>query len=131
MTRLEKAKGLWAEELPTILWAYRTTTRATTSETPFSLTYGFEAVVLTELELPTYWVKNYNERGNREALREELDLIEEKRDQAYLWMAVYKQRASQYFNQRVKHRYFEVGDLVLKVVNWSTKNPSHERLGHN
>ena len=119
------------EELPTTLWAYRTTPRATTGETLFSITYGFEVVVPTELELPTYRVANYNERGNKEALQEELDLIEEKRDQAYLRMAAYKQRVSQYFNKRVKHYCFQVGDLVLKAVNQYTKNLSHEKLGPN
>ena len=93
-TRLEKAKGLWADELPTLMWAYRTTPRATTDDTPFSLTYGFEAVVPTEIGLPTYRVANYDDQGNEEALRVELDLVEEKRDQAYLRMAAFKQRAS-------------------------------------
>ena len=74
---------------------------------------------------------NYTERGNGEALREELDLIEEKRDQVYLRMAAYKQRVSQYFNKRVKDRCFQVGDLVLKAVNQSTKNLSHGKLGLN
>ena len=59
-TRLNKAKGLWAEELQTLLWAYRTTPRATTGETPFLLTYGFEAMVPTEVEIPSYRVANYN-----------------------------------------------------------------------
>uniref|UniRef100_A0A2N9HDB7 Uncharacterized protein n=1 Tax=Fagus sylvatica TaxID=28930 RepID=A0A2N9HDB7_FAGSY len=36
-TRLEGAKGLWPEELPNILWAYRTTARTPTGETPFRL----------------------------------------------------------------------------------------------
>ena len=34
-TRLEGAKGIWPEELPSILWAYRTTARTPTEETPF------------------------------------------------------------------------------------------------
>ena len=89
-TRLEKAKGLWAKELPTLLWIYRTTPRATTGETPFSLTFRLEAVVLTEIGLPTYRVANYDNRGNEEALRAELDLIDEKRDLAYLRMAAFK-----------------------------------------
>lgn len=38
--RLEGSKGLWPEELPSVLWAYRTTTRAPTRETPFSLAFG-------------------------------------------------------------------------------------------
>jgi transposase InsO family protein len=41
-TRLEGAKGLWPEELPSILWAYRTTIRIPTGETPFRMTYGSE-----------------------------------------------------------------------------------------
>uniref|UniRef100_A0A2N9HH57 Integrase catalytic domain-containing protein n=1 Tax=Fagus sylvatica TaxID=28930 RepID=A0A2N9HH57_FAGSY len=43
-TRLEGAKGLWPEELPSILWAYRTTVRIPTGETPFRMTFGSEAV---------------------------------------------------------------------------------------
>nr|XP_023922149.1 uncharacterized protein LOC112033597 [Quercus suber] len=37
--RLDGAKGGWAEELPNVLWAYRTTPRRSTGESPFSLTY--------------------------------------------------------------------------------------------
>ena len=50
-TRLKKSKGHWAVELPSFLWAYRTTPRATTGETSFLLMYGFEVVVPTELNL--------------------------------------------------------------------------------
>ncbi|KAL5575765.1 hypothetical protein UlMin_017464 [Ulmus minor] len=46
--RLEKAKGLWADELPGVLWAYRTTAKTSTGETPFSLAYGSEAVIPVE-----------------------------------------------------------------------------------
>ena len=42
--RLEEAKGAWPEDLPNVLWAYRTTARTPTTETPFRLTYGIEAV---------------------------------------------------------------------------------------
>ena len=99
------------------MWAYRTTPRVTIGETPFSLTYGFEAVVPTEISLPSYRVANYDDQLNEEALRVELDLVEEKRDQAYLRMAVFKQRVLHRFNKWVKYRSFQVGDLVLKIVN--------------
>ena len=49
--RLDGAKGNWAEELPNILWAYRTTPRRSTGETLFPLTYGAEAVIPTEVNL--------------------------------------------------------------------------------
>ncbi|KAL0426480.1 UNVERIFIED_CONTAM: hypothetical protein Slati_2822800 [Sesamum latifolium] len=35
--RLERVGGNWAEELTSVLWAYRTTPRGSTGESPFSL----------------------------------------------------------------------------------------------
>lgn len=50
---LEGANGAWLEELPGVLWAYRTTARTSTGETPFKLTFGIEAVILVEVGLPS------------------------------------------------------------------------------
>ena len=47
--QLDSAKGKWVEELPGVLWAYRSTTRKPTGISPFSLTYGREAVSLLML----------------------------------------------------------------------------------
>jgi len=47
--QLGKAKGAWPEELPNFLWAHRTTARTSMGETPFSLTYGIEAVIPVEV----------------------------------------------------------------------------------
>ena len=47
--RLEGAKGAWSEELPNVLWAYRTTTRVPTREMTFRLTFGIEAVIPVEV----------------------------------------------------------------------------------
>ncbi|GER28787.1 gag-pol polyprotein [Striga asiatica] len=44
----------FGQELPHVLWAYRTTARSSTGETPFSLTYGSEAMIPVELGSPTY-----------------------------------------------------------------------------
>ncbi|XP_075499316.1 uncharacterized protein LOC142537709 [Primulina tabacum] len=43
--RLGNTKGNWVDELSSVLWAYRTTPREGTKETPFSLVYGNEAVL--------------------------------------------------------------------------------------
>ena len=58
--RLDGAKGRWAEELLNVLWAYRTTPRHSTRETPFSLTYGAEAVIPTEVSLCSAWASGFN-----------------------------------------------------------------------
>ena len=51
--RLDNAKRKWVEELSHVLWTYRTTPRRSTGETPFSMTYGAEAVIPLETEFPT------------------------------------------------------------------------------
>ena len=63
-TRLEGAKGLWPEELPNILWAYKTTTRTPTGETPFRLAYGIEAVIPVEIGLTTWRTSHHDEDSN-------------------------------------------------------------------
>ena len=49
--RLEGAKGAWPEELPNVLWAYRTIAKTPIEETPFRLTYGIEAVIPVEVKI--------------------------------------------------------------------------------
>jgi hypothetical protein len=128
-TRLEGAKGLWPEELPNILWAYRTTVRTPTGETPFRLTYGTEAVIPVEVGLTTWRTNNYDEEINDAQLRSNLDLVDEVRDQAEARTRVYQQRMARYYDRRVKHREFKVGDLVLRKVTLATKDPTQGKLG--
>ncbi|KAL5549419.1 hypothetical protein UlMin_004650 [Ulmus minor] len=82
--KLEKSKGAWVDELPLVLWSYRTSFRTTTGETPFSLAYGINAVVPVELGIPTFRIKNFNEEDNDVLLALALDLLEEKREKAQL-----------------------------------------------
>ena len=48
-TKLENLKGRWADDLPEVLWAYRTTAKSTTREMPLLLVYGYKATVPVEL----------------------------------------------------------------------------------
>lgn len=43
----------WEEKLPLALWAYRTSYKVTTGNTPFQLMYGQEVVVPTEFMVPS------------------------------------------------------------------------------
>ncbi|XP_074556562.1 uncharacterized protein LOC141812469 [Curcuma longa] len=52
-TKLDHEGGSWVEELPCVLWAYRTTPRESTGMTPFHLVYGGEVVVPMEVEVPS------------------------------------------------------------------------------
>jgi IS30 family transposase len=48
--RLNPYAGKWVKELPSVLWALHTTPSHTTGHTPFSLVYGSEAMLPTEVE---------------------------------------------------------------------------------
>ena len=80
--RLDEAKGRWVEELPHVLWTYKTTPRESTGETPFSMTYGAEAVIPLESDFPTIRSSAFTSDGNNELLKRNLDLIEERQENA-------------------------------------------------
>ena len=80
--RLDEAKGRWVEELPHVLWTYKTTPRKSTGETPFSMTYGAEAVIPLKSDFPTIRSSAFTSNGNNELLKRNLDLIEERRENA-------------------------------------------------
>ena len=73
-TRLEGAKGIWPDELLGVLWAYRTTVRTPTGETPFKLAYGSEAVIPIEVHMASHRVKEYQVEENEVQLRLNLAL---------------------------------------------------------
>ena len=61
---LEGVKGAWPEELPKVLWAYRTIGRVPMGEMPFKLTFVVEVVILMEIGLTSVRVKTYDEQRN-------------------------------------------------------------------
>ncbi|XP_071735569.1 uncharacterized protein [Rutidosis leptorrhynchoides] len=82
--RLGKHRQGWVDELPHVLWAHRTTPKDSTNETPFSLVYGTEAVIPTEVLVQTKRITAFDEQHNDEALRENLDAFEERRTIAHI-----------------------------------------------
>ncbi|XP_023875869.2 uncharacterized protein LOC111988312 [Quercus suber] len=117
------------EELPGVLWSYRTTARTPTGETPFSLTYGTEAVIPVKVGLTTLRREFFDEQSNDNQLKMHLDCLDEVRDQASQRMAKYKQKMAKYYNQKVKLKRFSIGDLVLRKVTPTTKDPVQGKLG--
>ncbi|KAJ9128828.1 hypothetical protein P3X46_034432, partial [Hevea brasiliensis] len=99
--RLDKVKGKWPEELPFALWAFRTTPRSTISAM------------------------------NDEDLRFNLDLAKTIKDRAFIKMAEYHQRMTSMYNQKVKHKSFTVGNLVMKKLDISRGIVGARKLGSN
>ena len=116
------------EELPHVLWTYRTIPRRSTGETPFSMTYGVEAVIPLEIGFPMSRTSSFNPNDNDEQLTKSLDLIEEKRENAMVQLAYYQQKLKQGYNANVKLRPLTPGDLVLRKVVGAAKNPAWGKL---
>ena len=66
--RLTQAKSSWTDDLYNLLWAYRTTPRTPTGETPFKLTYGIEAIIPLDVGLPSLRVENFDSQRNEDQL---------------------------------------------------------------
>ena len=111
-TKLEDLKGSWVEYLPEVLWTYRTTQKSVTRETPFALAFGTEAVAPVEVGMKSPRVELASEEHNDEALRLNLELLDEKREQVQRRMEEYQRKTARYYNQRVKPRSYMSGDLV-------------------
>ncbi|XP_029148809.1 uncharacterized protein [Arachis hypogaea] len=124
--RLDSKKGNWADELPSVLWSYRTTEQSATGETPFRLTYGVDAVIPVEIGEPS---PRLLLAGMSEAV--EKDLIEETREMAHLTETALKQRIALRYNAKVLKRDFEERDLVLRRNNIGVPTPGEGKLAVN
>ena len=88
--RLEKAKGKWVEELPNVLWAYQTTPQKAMNKMPYSLAFGFEVIIPLEVNLSIIRIEAYDASHNEEVLTQDLDLADERRENALIQMADYQ-----------------------------------------
>ncbi|XP_074314747.1 uncharacterized protein LOC141649983 [Silene latifolia] len=90
--KLEEIGGKWAEELPLVLWADRTTPKVATGQTPFSLVFGAEAVIPSEVRVPTHRYGCLTEERNQVEMASSLDTVDELRTSAQIRMASYSDK---------------------------------------
>ncbi|XP_071694904.1 uncharacterized protein [Rutidosis leptorrhynchoides] len=109
----EKRNG-WVDELSNILWAHRTTFKKITGETPFSLVYGSEAMILAEVFVQMHRVTNFDESANADNICENLNFIEERRLMAAIRETNNTQQIAKYYNKKVRVLAFDVGEWVLR-----------------
>ena len=110
----------WHEYLPFALCAYRTSVRTSTGATLYSLVYGMEAILLAKVEIPSLRILSQTELSEVEwapSWHEQLNMIDEKCMTTMYHGQLYQHCAKWAFNQKVRPRVFEEGDLVLKKHN--------------
>ena len=95
------------------------------------MTYGDEAVIPLENGFPTMRTSTFTSDGNDELLKKNLDLVEQRRENAMMQLAYYQHKLKQGYDMNVKLRSLAPGDLVLKKVLGNTKNPAWGKLGPN
>ncbi|XP_009123662.2 uncharacterized protein LOC103848524 [Brassica rapa] len=112
--RPEGSQGNWAEELHEVLWAYRTTPKTATQETPYALVYGAEAIIPIEMHVKTTISGTTSQEENHELMSLSLDLLDEKREAARLRNQAYQQEVAKTYNKKLRTRTFQQGDWVLR-----------------
>jgi hypothetical protein len=65
--RLKPYAEKWVKKLPSVLWALHTTLSRATGHTPFSLVYGSEAMLPTEVEHKSFHVQHFNEEQSNDS----------------------------------------------------------------
>ncbi|CAL9012723.1 unnamed protein product [Prunus brigantina] len=86
---LEKNPKQWHEKLSETLWAYRTSKREATGMTPYALTYGHDAILPMEIAI-------------------QIDTLNK--------LLAGKQAVLRAYNERVRNKSFEEGEIVWKAV---------------
>ena len=95
------------------------------------MTYGAKAIIPLETGFPTLRTSTFSTDSNDRLLEKSLDLIDERRENAMIRLAYYQHKLKRGYDVNVKLRPLSVGDLVLRKVLGSTKNPAWGKLGPN
>ncbi|XP_070665208.1 uncharacterized protein [Malus domestica] len=101
---LTNKKEKWPDELPGCLWAYRTTKRRATGETPLSLAFGLEVIIHPNVIKPSITALLPSIEQNSKEMVTSLDLVEEKCEQTSTRIAAYQQQLFSSYNKRAKIR---------------------------
>ena len=96
---------------------------------PFFNDVWAEAVIPLENGFPTLRTSTFTSDDNDELLKKSIDLVEERRENAMVQLVYYQHKLKQGYDMNVKLRSLAPGDLVLRKVLGSTKNPAWGKLG--
>ena len=88
------------------------------------MTYNAEAVIPLEIDFPTLRTSSFNLSNNSELLKNSLDFVEERRENTMVQLAYYQHKLKQGYDANVKLRPLALGDLVLRKVLGTAKNPA-------
>ncbi|XP_026458684.1 protein NYNRIN-like [Papaver somniferum] len=129
---VEEHQRGWHEQLHLAVWAYRMSKRSATGVSPYSLVYGKDAILPAEIVIPSTRVAMASHTIPDDVSRfAHLDVIEERKTQRKRFVEAYRKRTTNYYNQGVKQRKFEVNELVLKIAPHVQRNANAGKFVEN
>jgi hypothetical protein len=121
----------WDLKVPIVLWAYKTTCKKLTGNTPFKLAYSQEVVVPLEFLVPSLRVAAITQMTERGAVQERLNQLltmEEDRILSGFHQQVWKARDKAWHDRHIKKKTFKEGDIVLMYDCKSFQHPGNLRM---
>ncbi|XP_076906476.1 uncharacterized protein LOC143562604 [Bidens hawaiensis] len=97
-------------------------------ENPFLFSFGTEAMIPTEIMIPTTKSCLQKRETNNQDLASDLGVVNELWDSAKIRMATYQQWSIKSYNKNVRVRRFQVGDLILRKAFQNTTDPKDGKL---
>ena len=82
-----------------------------------------------DVEVTSMRIKSFDEEGNNSQLKINLDCLDKVRTKASQRTMKYQQKMVGYYNQRMKLRRFDIGNLVQHKITSETKDPTQGKLG--
>lgn len=119
LSKLSGGERNWVANLPTVLWADRTTVRRSTGLTPYEVEYADKPVLPIELEIPTWTIVNWNDVRTQSDLIAARARILERREEDIAEVAAHLRRIREGNKEdfdtrhRIRSERMEVGQLVL------------------
>ena len=116
----------WDERLSAALWAYRTTVKRLTNQTPFQLVYGWEAVIPAEFIVPSLLIATslkFSEEASLQEHLHELQELDEARFLVEFHQKIQKDRQKVWHDCHIKKKTFQVGGKVILYDNRFQKFP--------
>jgi hypothetical protein len=111
--RLKSYAKKWVKELPWVLWALHTTPSRAMGHTPFSLVYGSEVMLPTEVKHKSFHMQNFSEEQSDDSRVDDLTRLEELREVAVIQSAKHQQAMRRYHAWNICSCNFQVGDFIL------------------
>ncbi|GKD60831.1 reverse transcriptase domain-containing protein [Tanacetum coccineum] len=106
--QLTRSQQGWVDDLAQVLWVHKTLPRNSQKETPFSLTYGSEAIIPIAENAVAKDDKGRTKGVTKKKEGKEVASIEE---------AYYQNKLRKYHHERSSHSTYKIGDFILLSQN--------------